>query len=150
MSFDNIFDLTTGVYFYFYISQLTPFMPPPETLKKYNRESAYDVPGSYWCIRLTTRAWKNRLYRLPPKKCYHVYITRSAYHYAYARQTQVNWNKETKERRKWWPLGKSVVASRSIGLSTRPSSLKLLFFGNTTYCLDTASSRYLRNGPAFL
>ena len=27
-----------------------------------------------WCIRLITRAWKNRLYRLPPKKDYHVYI----------------------------------------------------------------------------
>ena len=40
---------------YTHISQLTQFMPPPETYK--NRESAYDVPGPYWCIRLTTRAW---------------------------------------------------------------------------------------------
>ena len=40
-------------------------------------------------IRHTSRAWKNRLYRLPPKKDYHVNITRSTYHYAYARQTQV-------------------------------------------------------------
>ena len=30
---------------------------------------------------------------------YHVYIARSTYHYAYARQTQVNWKKETKERK---------------------------------------------------
>ena len=43
-------------------------MPLPETYTKCNRESAYDVPGPYWCIRLTTRAWKNRLYRLPSKK----------------------------------------------------------------------------------
>ena len=28
---------------------------------------------------------------------YLVYITRSIYHYAYARQTQVNWKKETKK-----------------------------------------------------
>ena len=56
------------------------------------------MPGPYWCIRLTTRAWKNRLYRLPPKKDYHVYIARSTYHYAYARQTQVNWNEETKRK----------------------------------------------------
>ena len=42
---------------------------------------------------------KNRLYRLPPKKDYHVYITRSIYRYAYARQAQVNWKKETKKRK---------------------------------------------------
>ena len=29
------------------------------------------MPGPYWCIRLTTRVWKNRLlYRLPPMKDY--------------------------------------------------------------------------------
>ena len=39
------------------------------------------------------------LYRLPPKKDCHVYIARSTYHYAYARQTQVNWTKETKKRK---------------------------------------------------
>ena len=33
--------------------------------KKGNRESVYDVPGPYWSIRLTTCAWKTRLYRLP-------------------------------------------------------------------------------------
>ena len=38
---------------------------------------------------------KTRLYRLPPKKDYHVHTTRSIYHYAYARQTQVNLKKET-------------------------------------------------------
>ena len=42
--------------------------------------------------------WRNQLYRLPPKKDYHVYITRSIYHYAYARQTKVNWKKETKNK----------------------------------------------------
>ena len=57
------------------------------------------MPGPYRCIRLITRVCKNRLYRLPPKKDYHVYITRSIYHYAYARQTQVNWKKETKKRK---------------------------------------------------
>ena len=41
---------------------------------------------------------------LPPKKDDQVYIahidTRSStYHYAYARQTQVNWKKETKEKK---------------------------------------------------
>ena len=33
-----------------------------------------------------------------PRKDYHVYITRSTYHYAYARQTQVNWKKEKNKR----------------------------------------------------
>ena len=45
MSFDEIFDLTAGVYFNFY----------------------------------------------------NIYIARSTYHYAYARQTQVNWRKETRK-----------------------------------------------------
>ena len=40
------------------------------------------------------------MYRLPPKKDYHVYIARSTYHYAYARQTQVNWKSETKRKKK--------------------------------------------------
>ena len=42
---------------------------------------------------------KTDLYRLPPKKDYHVYIARSTYHYAHARQTQVNWKNETKKRK---------------------------------------------------
>ena len=67
-------------------------MPPPETYK------SEIVSGPYRCIRLITSAWKNRLYRLLPKKDYHVYITRSIYPYAYARQTQVNWKKETKRK----------------------------------------------------
>ena len=53
------------------------------------------MPGPCWCTRLITRAWKNRLYRLPPKKDYHVYITPGIYHYVYVQQTQVNWQKET-------------------------------------------------------
>ena len=57
------------------------------------------MPGLYRCICLITRACKNRLHRLPPKKDYHVYITRSIYHYAYARQTQVNWKTETKSKK---------------------------------------------------
>ena len=36
-------------------------------------------------VRLITHAWRNQLFRLPPKEDYHVYITRSIYHYAYAR-----------------------------------------------------------------
>ena len=66
------------------------------------------MPGPYWSIRLTTRAWKNQLYRLPPKKDFHVYLARSTYHYAYIRTTnasqldkkkQINWKKETKKRK---------------------------------------------------
>ena len=40
------------------------------------------------------------IYRLPPKKVYHGYIARinsTTYHYAHARQTQVNWKNETKK-----------------------------------------------------
>ena len=74
--------------------------PPGRQAQYATGATGYDVPGPYWCIRLTTRAWTNRLYRLPPKKAYHVYIARSTYHYAYARQTKVNWKKETKKKKK--------------------------------------------------
>ena len=62
--------------------------------------------GPYRSIRLITHAWRNRL---PHKKgsheyilrsIYSVYITCSIYHYAYTRQTQVLWRKETKKRKK--------------------------------------------------
>ena len=65
--------VNTGAYFV----RLAIFPDPPEDVKKKKKS-------------LTTRAWKNRLYRLPPKEDYHVYVARSTYHYAYARQTQVN------------------------------------------------------------
>ena len=35
---------------------------------------------------LTTHAWRNQIFQLPPKEDYHVDITRGIYHYAYARQ----------------------------------------------------------------
>ena len=57
------------------------------------------MPSPYWCIRLTTHAWKNRLYRLTPKKDCHVYIARSTYHYAYARRRESIGKKETKKRK---------------------------------------------------
>ena len=56
------------------------------------------MPGPYWCIRLTTRPRKNRLCRLPPRKVYDVYFTRSTYHYAYARQPQVSWKQEIRKK----------------------------------------------------
>ena len=61
-----------------HISQLTQFMPPPET-------SEIEIGSQSTmcrCIRLITHAWRNRLHRLTPKKNYHLYITRSTYHYA--------------------------------------------------------------------
>ena len=109
------------------------------------------MPGLYLVHtshRLITRAWKNRLDRLPPKKDYHVYIhvyhlglcvfslgyssapewlepvlwprtwlcelmweqqqQRSIYHYAYARQTRVNFffEKRNKEQIKRERKGK--------------------------------------------
>ena len=36
---------------------------------------------------------------LATQKDYHVYITRSIYHYAYARQTQVKWKRETQNKK---------------------------------------------------
>ena len=52
----------TNQRWYTHISQLKQFMPPPETYNKWNPESAYDVPGPYWCLRLTTCAWNTDYY----------------------------------------------------------------------------------------
>ena len=55
------------------------------------------MPRRCRCIRLIIRTWKNGLkYRLRPTKdyYYHVYITRSIHHCAYARQTQLSGRKE--------------------------------------------------------
>ena len=87
----------TNQRWYTHISELTQFMPPPETYKS-------EIGSQPTMCQIHTGAYvsllvpgKNRLYRLPPKKDYHVYIARSTYHYAYARQTQVSWRKETKK-----------------------------------------------------
>ena len=74
-------------------------MSPPENFKKWNREPTYDASVPYWCIRLTTHAWNSRLFRLAPKKEYHIYIARSTYYNVYARRTQVNCIKETTKRK---------------------------------------------------
>ena len=46
--------------------------------------------GAYVSLLLAPMKPTTYAYRLPPKKDYHVYIARSTYNYAYARQTQVN------------------------------------------------------------
>ena len=71
----------TNQRWYTHISHLTHFMSPPEAYKKCTRESAYDVPSPYWCIRLTTRAWKHRLhkYRLFEISC-QVYQVKCTWH----------------------------------------------------------------------
>ena len=53
---------------YTHISQLTQFMPPPETYKsEIGSQSTMYVPGPGRCIRLTTHAWRNQIFqgRLP-------------------------------------------------------------------------------------
>ena len=73
-------------------------MPPPETCKSEIGSQSTMCQVYTWGIRLINRAWKNLLYRLPPKKDHHVYITRSIYHYAYARQTQVDFFLEKRNK----------------------------------------------------
>ena len=99
------------------------------------------MPGPYRCIRLISRAWKTRLYRLPPKKDYHVYITHGIYHYAYAQQAQVEWKEETKNKEEkgteigawgqekekkntfWGSTGESATRTGCRGFSTVYSSI---------------------------
>ena len=58
------------------------------------------MPGPHRCIRLITHAWRNQLFRLPPKEDYHVYITRSIYHYAYRTTGVSQLEKINKEKQK--------------------------------------------------
>ena len=81
-------------------------MPPPETYKSEigSQSTKCQVhTGSYVSL---LEPGKTDYTACHPKKTttyilhdYHVYITRSIYHYAYARQTQVNWKKETKKKK---------------------------------------------------
>ena len=94
------------------------------------------MPGLYRCIRLITRAWKNQLYRLPPKKDYHAYITRGIYHYAYAQQTQVNGKKKTnkekgKEMGAW---GKEKEATAAAPYVVCLPMLSVGVHARRTYC----------------
>ena len=85
---------------YTHISQLTQFMPPPETYKSETGSSlrcARSMPAHtshYSRLEKPTipLATQKRLLRT-------WYITCSTYHYAYAQQTQVNWKEETKNKK---------------------------------------------------
>ena len=82
------------------ISQLTQFMPPPETCKSEigSQPTMCQVhTGAY--VSLLAPGKTDYIYRLPPKEDYHVYIARSTYHYAYARQTQRKSIGRKKQRR---------------------------------------------------
>ena len=88
---------------YTHISQLTQFMPPPETYKsEIGIQSTMCQVGPDRCIRLTTHAWRNQIFRLPPKEDYHVYITRivvSFTTHTHDRHKSIG-EKETKKRKK--------------------------------------------------
>ena len=71
------------------MTQLPQFMPPPETYKANSGVSLRCARSALVHTSHYSRL-ENRLYRLPPRKDYHVYITCSTDHYAYARQTQAN------------------------------------------------------------
>ena len=52
------------------------FMLPPETYKSEIWSQSTMCQVYTWRIRLITRAWKNRLYRFPPKATtYRLYYT---------------------------------------------------------------------------
>ena len=49
---------TNNPRWYTHISQLTQFMPPPETYKIEIGSQSTTCQVNTWCIRLNTRAWK--------------------------------------------------------------------------------------------
>ena len=53
--------------------------------------------GAY--VSLLATGNTDYVYRFPPKEDCRVYIAPGTYHYAYAPQTQVKWEKETKRRK---------------------------------------------------
>ena len=61
-------------------------MPPPQTYKSEIGSQSTMCLVQAGAYVLTTRAWRSQIFRLPSKEDYHVHITRSIYHYAYARQ----------------------------------------------------------------
>ena len=92
---------------YTHISQLTQFMPPPETYKKSEIGSSLRCAGSMSGAYVSLLAPGKTAYTACHPRKTNTYITRSINHYAYARQTQVKWkkkqrtnNKKRKERRK--------------------------------------------------
>ena len=81
---------TSNPRWYTHISQLTQFMPPPETFQnEIGSQSTMCQVHTGASVSLLAPG-NPRLYRLPPKKDYHVYIRCGIYHYAYAQQTRVN------------------------------------------------------------
>ena len=91
----------TNQRWYTHILQLTQFMPPPETYR-IKRE----IGSQPTMCQVHTGAYvsllapgKTDYTACHPRNTTHVYIARSTYRYAYARQTQVNRKKETKKRK---------------------------------------------------
>ena len=94
-----------------HVLQLTQVMPPPETYKNW-----IEIGSQPTMCQVHTGAYvlppgpgkTDYTDPLPPKKDYvpsiyeriaHINTRSSTYHYAYARQTQVNWKKETKKKK---------------------------------------------------
>ena len=55
------------------------------------------MPGPYWCIRLTTGAWNNRLYRLPPKPTTYILHVVSITTHTHDRRKSIGKQKMRKE-----------------------------------------------------
>ena len=82
------------------ISQLTQFMPPPETYKSEigSQPTMCQVRTGVY-VSLHSRLEKPTIPLATQERLPRIYCTYSTYHYAYARQTQANWKKETKKRK---------------------------------------------------
>ena len=71
--------------------------------------------GAYFSRLAPEKPIKTPLATQDPGKTttYLVYITRSTYHYAYARQTQVNWKKRNKQKKRRERKGKKMEEQKS-------------------------------------
>ena len=123
-------------------------MPPTETYKSEigSQSTMCQVHTGAYVSLLALAPGKKQLYRLPPKKNYHVYIKRGIYHYAHAQQTQVNWKKETKNKeergKEMCAWGQEKEKKETFRGSTGDSATRTgchVFFRRSTAVLRTTS-----------
>ena len=86
---------------YTHISQLTQFMPPPETYKSEigSQSTMCQVQAGAYVSLLTPGETKYSDCH-PRKTTTYILHVCSIYHYAYARQAKVNWRKRNKEKKR--------------------------------------------------
>ena len=91
---------TQGGTWYTHMSQLTQVMPPPETYKSEigSQSTMCQVHTGAYVSLLASVKTDYTACHLRKTTTYILHVLNSIYRYVYARQMQVNWKKETKNK----------------------------------------------------